>query len=252
MVEYRRAKVEGATYFFTVNCAERHRNHLLVTHIDLLRQVFRKVRDDHPFTIDAMVVLPDHLHCIWTLPPGDADYKIRWALLKAGFSRDIPPGEQRSQSRMKRGERGIWQRRYWEHLIRGDRDFEQHVEYIHWNPVKHGWVKQVKDWPHSSFHTYVRRGIVPENWAGVADEAFEAGERVGCGERNEPHRSTTAAPTQKPVPCVPASKCPHAHTSCRRPPGGSRGRKRPAAAGLGPAADASCAVPVSVRWLPAR
>ena len=117
MVEYRRAKVEGATYFFTVNCAERHRNHLLVNHIDLLRQVFRKVKEDHSFAIDAIVVLPDHLHCIWTLSPGDADYKTRWALIKAGFSRRMPPGEKRSQSRRKRGERGIWQRRYWEHSL---------------------------------------------------------------------------------------------------------------------------------------
>ncbi len=138
MTEYRRVKLEGATYFFTVNCAERHGNHLLVDSINLLRQIFRKVKSEHPFEIDAMVVLPEHLHCIWTLPPGDADYQTRWALIKAGFSRAIPVGERRSMSRIKRGERGIWQRRYWEHLIRDNQDFEQHVDYIHWNPVKHG------------------------------------------------------------------------------------------------------------------
>ena len=176
MTEYRRAKIEGATYFFTVNCAQRRGNQLLVQHIDLLRQAFRRVKNRHPFKIDALVVLPDHLHCIWTLPTNDADYKTRWALIKAGFSRGIPSDESRSQSRMKRGERGIWQRRYWEHVIRDERDFRRHLDYIHWNPVKHGWVNRVRDWPHSSFHAYMRRGIVAADWAGGPDEDFEAGE----------------------------------------------------------------------------
>ena len=123
MAEYRRANVEGATYFFTVNCAERHGNHLLVDNIGLLRKVMRKVKSSHPFNIDAIVVLPEHLQCIWRLPPGDADCKTRWALIKAGFSRGIPLGERRSTSRIKRGERGIWQRRFWEHVIRDDVDF---------------------------------------------------------------------------------------------------------------------------------
>jgi len=176
MTEYRRAKAEGATYFFTVNCAERRGNRLLMEHIDLLRQAFRRVKNDHPFKIDAIVVLPDHLHCIWTLPAGDADYKTRWALIKAGFSRGIPSGESRSRSRIKRGERGVWQRRYWEHLIRDERDYQRHVDYIHWNPVKHGWVTRVRDWPRSSFHAYVRRGIVSADWAGELDENLEVGE----------------------------------------------------------------------------
>jgi len=176
MTAYRRVRIAGATWFFTVNLAERRDNHLLINNIDLLRQAFRKIKKDHPFDIDAMVVLPDHLHCIWILPPGDADYKTRWALIKAGFSRGIPSGERRSRSRMQRGERGIWQRRFWEHLIRDDRDYARHVDYIHWNPVKHGWVDQVRDWPHSSFHAWVRRGIVPMDWAGEPGEDFEAGE----------------------------------------------------------------------------
>jgi len=159
-----------------VNCAERQGNHLLVKNIDLLRQVFRKVKNNHPFKIDAIVVLPDHLHCIWSLPPGDADYKTRWALIKAGFSRGIPPGERCSRSRVKRGERGIWQRRYWEHLIRDDRDYQQHIDYIHWNPVKHKRVNRVRDWPHSNFHMYVRRGIIELDWAGEPDESLQAGE----------------------------------------------------------------------------
>ena len=176
MVEYRRAITQGATYFFTVNCAKRHGNRLLTDNIDELRQALRKVKDHHPFEIDAMVILPEHLHCIWTLPPGDADYKTRWALIKAGFSRAIPPGERRSLSRIKRGERGIWQRRYWEHQIRDNRDFERHVDYIHWNPVKHNRVERVSDWPYSSFHAYVRRDIYPADWARVPDQEFNGGE----------------------------------------------------------------------------
>ena len=110
MTEYRRVNIPGATWFFTVNLAERHGNPLLTDNSDLLRHVFRRIRTDHPFKIDAMVVLPEHLHCIWTLPDGDRDYKTRWAMIKAGFSRGIPVGERRSASRVKRGERGIWQR----------------------------------------------------------------------------------------------------------------------------------------------
>ena len=166
MVNYRRVVVDGATYFFTVNCAERHGNCILTDNIEWLRQSFRKVKDSHPFHIEAIVILPDHLHCIWTLPPGDADYKTRWALIKAGFSRAIPPGERRSASRVKRGERGIWQRRYWEHLLRDELDFERHVDYIHWNPVKHGRVERVRDWPYSSFHTHVCRGVYSVDWVG--------------------------------------------------------------------------------------
>jgi len=149
---------------------------MLVDHIDLLRTTLRKVKEDHPFCIDAMVVLPEHLHCVWTLPVGDADYGTRWALIKAGFSRNLPSLEGRSKSREKRGERGIWQRRYWEHMIRDERDFERHVDYVHWNPVKHGWVERVADWPYSSFHGYVQRGVLPSDWAWVDEEAMKAGE----------------------------------------------------------------------------
>lgn len=165
MTEYRRAKIQGASYFFTVNCAERRGNRILENNIDTLRHAFRAVKQKHPFKIDAIVVLPEHLHCIWTMPAGDADYSMRWNLIKSGFSRLITADEKRSDSRIKRGERGIWQRRYWEHVIRDEQDFERHVDYIHWNPVKHGWVQRVSDWPYSSFHTYVRQGIYPANWA---------------------------------------------------------------------------------------
>ena len=177
MTNYRRVKTPGATYFFTVNLAERHNNRLLLDWIDNLRQSFRRVKRDHPFEIDAVVVLPDHIHCFWTLPEGDGDYQTRWSLIKAGFSRTLPMAEKRSESRVKRGERGIWQRRYWEHLIRDERDFERHVDYIHWNPVKHGRSKRVVDWPYSSFHDYVGRGVYPSEWAWGNEEAMDVGER---------------------------------------------------------------------------
>ena len=176
MTEYRRARIEGATYFFTVNCAERRGNRILVENINHLRSAIKQVKTKHPFVIDAMVVLPEHLHCIWTLPTGDADYKTRWALIKAGFSRGLPKEERRSTSRIKRGERGIWQRRYWEHWIRDDEDYQQHVDYIHWNPVKHGWVTQVKEWPYSSFHAFVRRGIYTKDWGSEPVMKMEVGE----------------------------------------------------------------------------
>jgi len=176
MTEYRRPRIPGATWFFTVNLAQRRDNRLLVDHIERLRNAIRSVKTSHPFTIDAIVVLPDHLHCIWTLPEGDSGYAKRWALIKAGFSRATGHGERRSESRMKRGERGIWQRRFWEHMIRDELDFRRHVDYIHWNPVKHGWSRRVADWPHSSFHSYVRRGVYAEDWAGHPDQRVEAGE----------------------------------------------------------------------------
>ncbi len=166
MTEYRRAHVPGASWFFTVNLAQRKGNRLLVERIDLLRAAVATVRARHPFRMDAVVILPDHLHCILTLPPGDADFSTRWNLIKGGFSRAVEKGERISSSRAKRGERGIWQRRFWEHLIHDQEDFNRHADYIHWNPVKHGWALRVADWPHSSFHEYVRRGIYPVDWGG--------------------------------------------------------------------------------------
>jgi putative transposase len=166
MPEYRRIYVPGATWFFTVNLAERRGNRLLVDRIDVLRNAFRWVRSQHPFGLEAVVVLPDHLHCLWTLPPGDSDFSARWGLIKAYFSRAIEKRERISQSRAKRGERGVWQRPFWDHLIRDQDDFDRHIDYIHWNPVKYGWVQRVADWPHSSFHAYCRHGLYPENWGG--------------------------------------------------------------------------------------
>ena len=176
MTNYRRIKEPGGSYFFTVNLASRRNNSLLVEHVDALREAIRKVKNSHPFSIDAIVILPDHLHCIWTMPADDVDYAERWSLIKSGFSRRIPKGEYRSKSRIKRGERGIWQRRFWEHRIRDEEDLRNHIDYIHWNPVKHGLVSRVQDWPHSSFHSYVSRGLLPMNWVGGEDALEEAGE----------------------------------------------------------------------------
>ena len=163
-MRYRRALVAGATYFFTVNLADRKSDRLL-SNIDRLKAAMRHVQSRHPFDIPAMVIMPDHLHALWTLPPGDAGFATRWALIKAGFSRGLPRSEPVSASRQRKGERGIWQRRYWEHLIRDDNDYARHVDYIHYNPVKHGHVTRAVDWPHSSIHRFIEEGLLPKNWA---------------------------------------------------------------------------------------
>ncbi|MDD2724345.1 MAG: transposase [Methylovulum sp.] len=177
MPDYRRYRVPGGTYFFTVNLLERHGNDLLVRHIDILRTVVRETRTRWPFHIDAWVVLPEHLHCVWTLPIGDADNANRWRVIKQGFSKALPNTEKRSAVRVARGERGIWQRRFWEHVIRDDADYAAHIDYCHINPVKHGLVKQVSDWPYSTFHRDVERGLYPLNWATSPDNNFDYGER---------------------------------------------------------------------------
>jgi putative transposase len=163
MSDYRRCRVPGGTYFFTVNLLNR-RSTLLTDHIDLLRCAFGAIRARHPFHIDAIVVLPEHLHAVCTLPPDDDDYATRLAEIKKHFSRGLPATENRSRSRRRRGERGIWQRRFWEHSIRDDDDFTRHVNYVHYNPVKHGLCARPIDWPFSSLHTYIRRGLLPSDW----------------------------------------------------------------------------------------
>ena len=149
-MDYRRAYVKGGCYFFTVTLANR-KSDLLIQHIDLLRAAFKHVKQRHPFTIDAMVVLPDHLHCIWTLPEGDCDYAKRWGLIKIYFSKKLPKTELINASRAQKGERGVWQRRFWEHVIRDERDYLNHIEYIHINPIKHGYVQNAIEWPYSSY-----------------------------------------------------------------------------------------------------
>ena len=159
-----------------MNLAERQENQLLIEKIDLLLASFESVGLRHPFRQEAFVIMPDHLHSIWTLPPDDTDFSIRWSQIKGQFSRGIEKMERVSQSRMKRRERGIWQRRFWEHLIRDDEDFNRHVDYIHWNPVKHGWVSRVIDWPYSSFHDYVRHGLYPDARGDPGPAGIDAGE----------------------------------------------------------------------------
>ncbi|NOT85808.1 MAG: transposase [Methylococcaceae bacterium] len=172
MTEYRRYRVAGGTYFFTVNLAERNRK-LLTEHVDVLKAAVRTVMKAHPFEIDAMVILPDHLHAIWTLPENDDDFSLRWRQIKSEFSRVMEKDERISKSRTQKQERGIWQRRFWEHAIRDEKDFERHADYIHYNPVKHGYVHRALNWQHSSFHRYVRLGILPSNWAGVGVDDLE-------------------------------------------------------------------------------
>jgi putative transposase len=165
-LHYRRARVAGGTYFFTLVLEER-KSALLVEQVDLLRDVLRKVKQRHPFEIVALVVLPEHLHTVWRLPEGDADYPMRWSLIKAGFSRAIPHAEHLSESRIAKRERGIWQRRYWEHQISDERDLQTHVDYIHYNPVKHGLVEKATDWPYSTIHRYIERGLLNHDWGCV-------------------------------------------------------------------------------------
>jgi putative transposase len=176
MPNYRRVFVPGGCWFFTVNLFDRRKT-FLVDHIDALRDAVARTRHRYPFVIDAVVVLPDHIHAVWTLPPGDADFSVRWRLIKSRFAQVLPRHERPSHIRKERGERGIWQRRFWEHLIRNEADYARHVEYCYINPVKHGLVTSVRDWPHSSFHRDVRAGIVPEDWAGDADRPGDFGER---------------------------------------------------------------------------
>ncbi len=176
MPDYRRNRVPGGTYFFTVNLHDRSRP-LLVERIDLLRTAVHRVRELRPFHIDAWVVLPEHMHTLWTLPEGDADYRHRWHSIKMLFSKGIETGEPRSPSRQIRGERGIWQRRYWEHTIRNDHDYAAHMDYIHFNPVKHGLVANVADWPFSTFHRSVALGLYPPGWVSKDAGSDSRGER---------------------------------------------------------------------------
>jgi REP-associated tyrosine transposase len=175
MPNYRRAFVPGGCWFFTVNLLER-RQTLLVDHIGSLREAVVRIRQKYPFEIDAFVVLPDHLHAVWTLPDDDADFSTRWRLIKAAFAKSLPKQEQLTTVRKTRHERGIWQRRFWEHLIRNESDYARHIEYCYVNPVKHRLVTRVRDWPHSSFHRDVEREIVSLDWAGDLSATGEFGE----------------------------------------------------------------------------
>ena len=175
MSRYRRAKIEGGTLFFTVALADRSGD-LLVQYIDHLRHAYKFVVDRYPFETKAICILPDHLHTIWSLPNGDRNFPLRWSLIKSKFSRGLPAGDLRSQSNVAKRDKGIWQRRYWEHAIRNEIDLARHVDYVHFNPVKHGYVSRVSDWPYSSFHRYVERGLLPPDWGGNVDMPDAMGE----------------------------------------------------------------------------
>jgi putative transposase len=165
MSRYRRARIEGGWFFFTLTLADRSGD-LLVRHIDRLRSAYATAHQRYQFKTVAICVLPDHLHAVWALPPDDADFSRCWSLIKSDFSRGLPSNPNRSPSKVARREKGIWQRRYWEHAIRNDDDLSRHVDYIHFNPIKHGYVSRARDWPHSSFHRYVARGVLPPDWGG--------------------------------------------------------------------------------------
>lgn len=175
MSNYRRDRLPGGSYFFTVTLADRSST-LLVDAIHDLRQAYATAMRQLPFTTDAICVLPDHLHAIWTLPEGDSAYSQRWSLIKSGFSRALPAATQRDASKARKREKGIWQRRFWEHRLRDDDDFARHADYIHYNPVKHGLVARARDWPYSSFHRYVERGVLEPDWCGNGDVDEDLGE----------------------------------------------------------------------------
>src|SRR3989338_6334290 len=175
MSRYRRSLVAGGTFFFTVILADRHST-ALIDNIDRLRAVYGRVQREHPFETVAFCVLSDHLHALWALPDGDADFSLRWSLIKSGFSRGLAISTCRSASKAVKREKGIWQRRFWEHQIRDDLDLQRHVDYIYFNPVKHGHVARVADWPHSSFHRDVTHGIYPSDWAGGGSDMQGVGE----------------------------------------------------------------------------
>jgi putative transposase len=178
MPNYRRNRVPGGTYFFTVNLFDRSAE-LLTIHIDALRQAVTKARARKPFHIDAWVVLPDHMHCVWTLPDRDTDFPGRWWLIKMAFSKALPIVEPRSSVMLRRRVRGIWQPRYWEHTIRDETDYAAHMDYTHFNPVKHGYVDHPADWPFSTFRHCMAKGVYPSDWAPNTAEPAQTGERGG-------------------------------------------------------------------------
>jgi len=169
MSRYRRAKIEGGVFFFKVALADRASD-LLVRDLEQLREVYGAVQATRPFETNAICILPDHLHALWSLPPGDADFSMRWNIIKRKFARLHEPARSRTTSQLSKREKGIWQRRYWEHAIRNEADFERHVDYIHFNPVKHGYVTRVCDWPYSSFHRFVTKGLLRQDWGGDVRE----------------------------------------------------------------------------------
>jgi putative transposase len=171
MPNFRRNYVRGGTYFFT--CVTFQRQPILTSDLgrECLREAIRMVQGDHPFEIVAVVLLPDHFHTIWTLPTGDDRYPLRWMRIKEEFTKRwlASGGAELTQSgsRTQHRHRGIWQKRYWEHTIRDENDLKRCADYCHWNPRKHGIVRQISEWPWSSFHRFVLAGEYDLNWGGI-------------------------------------------------------------------------------------
>jgi putative transposase len=166
MPNYRRTRIAGGTYFFTVVTFRRFPLLASSSAISVMQSSLEAVKTRHPFTVEAMVIMPDHLHCIWTLPEGDHDFSTRWRLVKAGFSRARygSPVERIPSSLLRKREKGVWQQKFWEHCIRDDMDFNAHCDYIHYNPVKHGLAQSPGEWQHGTFRLFVQAGFYPQDW----------------------------------------------------------------------------------------
>jgi putative transposase len=173
MAEYRRIWEPGGTYFFTVVTFDRQPILTNPKCRAILRKAWKDVQTKHPFETIAVCLLPDHLHTIWRLPKGDSNYPMRWNEIKRRFTheymRQVDARCDRNESHLKRREQAIWQRRYWEHTFYDEDDLNAHIDYIHINPMKHGLVKRVADWPWSSFHRYLRMGVYSVDWGGNVD-----------------------------------------------------------------------------------
>lgn len=169
MPNYVRPRWQGATIFFTVALARRGED-VLCRHVEHLRAAVRETHADLPFESRAWVILPDHLHTIWTLPPGDGDYSTRWKRIKARFTKAVGITLPRTMSKANKGEAGLWQRRFWDHHIRDDADLTTHLRYCWWNPVKHGLVERAVDWPYSSLHRDIARGLAEPEWSGITGD----------------------------------------------------------------------------------
>jgi putative transposase len=184
MTDYRRRRVEGGTYFFTLVTFERNTFLTTPEARDILHEAWMFVMNRQPFTTEAICLLPDHIHCIWTLPEGDSDYSTRWKEIKRRFSHhyrdacaelDVP-----GESRQKKMEQAFWQRRFWEHTIHGQEDYDRHVDYIHYNPVKHGLTASAGEWEWSSFRRFVQQGYYGMDWGRQGIEVSVSEKDLEC------------------------------------------------------------------------
>ncbi|MFC1855988.1 transposase [Thermodesulfobacteriota bacterium] len=178
-MKYLRSRTKGATFFFTVVTYKRNKILCDNENSEIIKEAFKHIASKRPFKTDAFVMLPDHIHCIWTLPYDDSNFSVRWSLIKEYFTKRCNESikHEQTDSMKKKGLQGVWQKRFWEHTIRDEKDFAAHVDYIHYNPVKHGFSEAPKDWPYSTFHRYVKEGIYDVNWGAYDKVTFD--ETVG-------------------------------------------------------------------------